>query len=117
MAQGDPYVTAKQVADQLPPVKKLVFIAEKTYQSIEPEVIPPLETTLARMTHNPIWSLPCPRFKRGQGKLQIGWCVIRAKVVSKGGMTSGSILWYVFSVIKTSVFTGGNWSAVCLAVT
>ena len=39
-------------------------MAEKTYIGIEPQVIPPLETTLARMSHHSIWSIPCPRFKQ-----------------------------------------------------
>ena len=35
-----------QEADQLPPVKRLVFLAEKTYTGIEPQVIPPLAKSL-----------------------------------------------------------------------
>ena len=60
MARGDkPDNIDKQIAnvrpssltDQLPPVKKIVFLAEKTYTAITPQAIPPIETTMARMSH------------------------------------------------------------------
>ena len=53
-----------QAADQLPPVKRLVFLAEITYTGIEPQVIAPLKTTLATMSHASTWDIPCPRFKQ-----------------------------------------------------
>ena len=53
-----------QAADQLPPVKIIVFYAEKTYTGIEPQVIPPLEHTLANMSHTQTWEIPTPRFKQ-----------------------------------------------------
>ena len=45
-----------QAADQLPPVKKLVFLAEKTYTGIEPQAIPPLEMSLTNMSRQRNWS-------------------------------------------------------------
>ena len=53
-----------QAADQLPPVKRIVFLAEKTYTGIEPQMIPPLETTLANMSRTETWDIPTPRFKQ-----------------------------------------------------
>ena len=59
-----PIVYRKFPIEQLPPIKKVVFQAEKTYTGIAPEPIPPLETTLARMSNESIWHLPCLRFKQ-----------------------------------------------------
>ena len=53
-----------QAADQLPPVKRLVLLAEQTYNGIEQQLIPPLDTTLAKMSHASTWDIPCPRFKQ-----------------------------------------------------
>ena len=48
----------------MPPVKILFFLTAKTYTGIEPQVIPPLETTRAKMSRASIWDIPCPRFKQ-----------------------------------------------------
>ena len=53
---------------------------------------------------------------RGQALLQMWWWLILANVVSSGGIALGSISVKVFSAIKTSFFTGGNWSTIGLAV-
>ena len=49
--------------NQLPPIKRVVFSAEKTFSSIDPRKIPPLEVILDHMSSSKTDEVACPRFK------------------------------------------------------
>ncbi|MEO1413587.1 MAG: hypothetical protein AAFW73_27190, partial [Bacteroidota bacterium] len=56
-------ILAIQSRSQLPPVKKIVLIAERTYTGIDPPKIPPAETILTSMARTRTDEVSCLRFK------------------------------------------------------
>ena len=68
MARGEKLVESNRILaiqsrNQLPPVKKIVFTAERTYTGIDPPKIPPAETILANMAKTKTDEVSCLRFK------------------------------------------------------